>query len=229
MRRSNPMTLLLCAASLLVVATHPGHSFAGATDEINSTPASQAVNLNSLDSLDSRPPPAAPVSSNPPAYQTNQNANQVEPPGLQEYMDESEEISLFGIDLRIEKRKAEKEIQGLLVVDIAPGSPGAYAGLHPYREPARDVLNGVGMLASMAFPPAIVVVPIVEAIPLGGAYDLIIGVDGSRVTNFMDFYYCMRQVQPGEVVYLNVLRNGRRVQVPVRITSALPPPQSWVR
>jgi S1-C subfamily serine protease len=81
----------------------------------------------------------------------------------------------------------------------------------------------------MAFPPAIVVVPIVEAIPLGGANDLIIGVDGSRVTNFMDFYYCMRQVQPGEVVYLNLLRNGRRVQVPVRITSALPPPQSWVR
>jgi S1-C subfamily serine protease len=61
------------------------------------------------------------------------------------------------------------------------------------------------------------------------AYDLIIGVDGSRVTNFLDFYDCMRDVQPGEIVYLNILRNGRRVQMPVRITTSLPPPQSWVR
>jgi hypothetical protein len=31
------------------------------------------------------------------------------------------------------------------------------------------------------------VVPIVESVPLGEAYDLIIGVDGARVTNFIDF------------------------------------------
>ncbi len=56
-----------------------------------------------------------------------------------------------------------------------------------------------------------------------------IGADGSRVTNFMDFYDRRRDVQPGEVVYLNLLRNGRRVQVPAQISSALPPPHSWVR
>ncbi|MGH9645308.1 MAG: hypothetical protein ACRD4E_00705, partial [Bryobacteraceae bacterium] len=61
------------------------------------------------------------------------------------------------------------------------------------------------------------------------AYDLIIGVDGARVTNFLDFYYCMREVQPGELIYLNLLRNGHRVQVPIHITSSLPPPQAWVR
>jgi S1-C subfamily serine protease len=58
---------------------------------------------------------------------------------------------------------------------------------------------------------------------------LIIGVDGSRVTNFLDFYDCMRNVQPGEIVYLNILRNGHRVQVPMQITSAVPPAESWVR
>jgi hypothetical protein len=220
MRRSNATILLLCAASLLAGATRPGRSFAAETAEISSMPASQTVNTN----------PLQPSSNSPVApYQTEQNANLIEPPGTQEYLDASEEISLFGMDLRIERRKAEKEIQGLLIVDLAPGSPGATAGLHAYRQPTRDFLNGVGMLATMAFPPAALVVPIIESVPLGEAYDLIIGVDGSRVTNFMDFYDCMRDVRPGEVVYLNLLRNGRRVQVAVRITTALPPPQSWVR
>jgi S1-C subfamily serine protease len=221
MRRWYRMALLLCAASLLIGLPHPGRSGADETAITSSTPASQ-VDPNSL-----RPP--ANIQVAPPPYQVKQNTNEMEPPGVKEYMDASEEISLFGIDLRIERRKAEKEIQGLLVVDIAPGSPGAGAGLHAYRQPTRDFLNGVGMLATMAFPPAMVVVPIVESVPLGEAYDLIIGVDGARVANFLDFYDCVRNVQPGEIVYLNVLRSGRRVQVPLRITTSLPPPQSWVR
>ena len=223
MRRSNRMFLLVCILSLFVTEIHPGHLFAAATDEITSTPAAQAG------SIESQQPLAPQAGSNAAAEQRDLNANQAEPPGLQEYLGESEEISLFGMDLRIEQRKAEKQIQGLLVVDIAPGSPGAYAGLHPYRQPTRDLLNGVGMLAAMAFPPAAAIVPIVESVPLGEAYDLIIGVDGARVTNFLDFYYCMREVQPGELIYLNLLRNGHRVQVPIRVTSSLPPPQAWVR
>ena len=215
------MVLLICAASLVIGLPHPGHSYAAETAVISSTTASQ-VDPNSLQ-------PSANVQAAPAPYQVEQNTNETEPPGLKEYMDASEEISLFGVDLRIERRKAEKEIQGLLVVDIAPGSPGAGAGLHPFRQPTRDILNGVGMLATMAFPPAAVVVPIFESVPLGEAYDLIIGVDGARVANFLDFYDCVRNVQPGEIVYLNVLRNGRRVQVPLRITTSLPPPQSWVR
>jgi PDZ domain len=221
MRRRYRMALLLYAASLLIGLPHPGHSCADETAVISSTPASQ-VDPNSLR-------PSATIQAAPAPYQMEQNINEAAPPGLKEYMDASEEISLFGIDLRIERRKAEREIQGLLVVDIAPGSPGAGAGLHPYRQPTRDILNGVGMLATMAFPPAAVVVPIVESVPLGEAYDLIIGVDGARVANFLDFYDCVRNVQPGEIVYLNVLRNGRRVQVPLLITTFLPPPQSWVR
>lgn len=215
---------MLCATGLLIGAAVAARSFAGESAEITPEPAAQAS------TIETQQPLSAPPGNDAPTYQMDQtNPNQVEPPGMQEYLGESEEISLYGIDLRIEHRKAEKDIQGLLVVDIAPGSPGAFAGLHPYRQPTRDILQGVGMLAAMAFPPAAVIVPIMQTVPLNEAYDLIIGVDGSRVTNFMDFYYCMREVQPGEVVYLNLLRNGHRVQVPMRITSTLPPPQAWVR
>ena len=230
MRPLKPRLATLCATGLLIGAALAGRSFAGETAEVAPAAVPQSGAIESQQPLapllgndsGSRPEDAG-------SYQMYQNANQVEPPGLQEYLGESEQISLYGMDLRVEHRKAEKDIQGLLVVDIAPGSPGAYAGLHPFRQPARDILNGVGMLAAMAFPPAAVVVPIMESVPLHEAYDLIIGVDGSRVTNFMDFYYCMREVQPGEIVYLNLLRNGHRVQVPLRITSTLPPPQAWVR
>ena len=50
---------------------------------------------------------------------------------------------------------------------------------------------------------------------VGESYDMIIGVDGSRVTNFADFEERMRNVQPGELVYFSVVRNGKRIQIPV--------------
>jgi PDZ domain-containing secreted protein len=142
------MILLLCSASLFVGTAHPDRSFAGETAIISSVLTSQVDSTNSLrPSADGQIVP----------YQTEQNINETERPGLKEYIDASEEISLFGIDLRIGRRKAEKEIQGLLVVATAAGGNAIVA-----------------------------------------AYDLIIGVDGSRVTNFLDFYDCMRDVQPGE-------------------------------
>src|SRR5512146_589175 len=169
------MIPLLSAASLVIGPAYPGRPLAAGTAVISSTPASQVDITNSLH-------PAAKDQAAP--SQLDMSTGAPEPPGLREYMDANEQISVFGIDMRVETRKVEKEIQGLLVVDVTPGSPGADAGLHPFRQPVRDLLRGVGMLAMMAFPPAAVVVPIVESVPLHEAYDLIIGVDGSRVSNF---------------------------------------------
>src|SRR5579863_1238671 len=169
MRPSKPILAMLCATGLLIGAVLADRSFAGETAEVTPESVPQGT-------IESQQPLVPPSSNDAGTYQMDQNANQVEPPGVQEYLGESEQISLYGMDLRIEHRKAEKDIQGLLVVDIAPGSPGAYAGLHPYRQPTRDFLNGVGMLAAMAFPPAAAIVPIVESVPLGEAYDLRIGV-----------------------------------------------------
>src|ERR1700694_1820110 len=156
MRRWNRMILLLYAAILFIGRSHPGRLLAADIAVISSTPTSQVDHTNSL-----RPSANSEVAP----YQ-EQNTSAPEAPGLKEYMDANEQISVLGIDLRVETRKAEKEIQGLLVIDIAPGTPGAAAGLHPYRQPVRDVLNGVGMLATMAFPPAVVVVPMVASVPL---------------------------------------------------------------
>src|SRR5271156_6845280 len=79
MRRRNRMTILLCAACLLIGLPHPGRSCADETAVISSTPASQ-VDPNSF-----RPSANIPVAPAP--YQVEQNTNEVEPPGLKEYMD----------------------------------------------------------------------------------------------------------------------------------------------
>ena len=66
---------------------------------------------------------------------------------------------------------------------------------------------------------SVVVIPALEYMQVGESYDMIIGVDGSRVTNFLDFQDRMRDLQPGEIVYLSVLRDGKRVQVTLPVTA----------
>ena len=53
----------------------------------------------------------------------NQETTQPEPQGAQEYMDANEQVSVFGIEMRLDARKAERDIQGLLVIDIEPVVP----------------------------------------------------------------------------------------------------------
>ncbi|HPP54118.1 MAG TPA: PDZ domain-containing protein, partial [Thermoguttaceae bacterium] len=49
------------------------------------------------------------------------------------------------------------------------------------------------------------------------AADLIVGVDGQKIKNADDFLSLIESKQPGEQVTLNVLRQGRMVDVPVRL------------
>jgi hypothetical protein len=162
-------------------------------------------------------------------YEAQQNPQLIDPQlhSMQEFMEEEgSETSPLGIEVQEDQRKlADGEIaDGLLVVGVVPGSPAASAGLHPFRQTARNIIEGTAIAAALVFPPAVVVVPIIESVNFHESYDLIIGVDGVRVTNFLDFDDRMRAVQPGEIVYLSLVRNGRRVQLPVPVRSLLKPP-----
>jgi hypothetical protein len=164
----------------------------------------------------------------------DQETTEPEPQGAQEYMDANEQVSVFGVEMRVDTRKVERDIQGLLVIDIEPGSPGAAAGLHPFRERTRDVLNGVGMLAAMVFPPAIVVVPIVESVPLHESYDLIIGgfrtqfsfPPSSRVTEIRSALRVVYPAGDGSAAILrSMLPKSRRVRQGQRSHPPLRNPQ----
>jgi len=153
-------------------------------------------------------------------YQANQQMPLNEPQlhSLQEFMSEGVNASPLGIELQEGQRKLNgRQVDGLLVVGVQSNSSAAKAGIQAGHRAAHDVLEGAAVAASLVFPPAVLAVPVIETIQLGENYDMIIGVDGNRVTNFMDFEDQLRDAQPGETVYLNILRSGKRLQVPVKM------------
>jgi S1-C subfamily serine protease len=159
-------------------------------------------------------------------YEAQQNPQLIEPQlhSLQEFISEDDESSPLGMELREERRKLNsgEVANGLLIVGVRDGSAAAKGGLHACQRTARNVLEGAAVAASLFFPPAVLAVPLLEQVSLGDSYDMIIGVDGTRVANFLDFEDRMRDVQPGEIVYLSIVRNGDRVQVPVHVQTLSP-------
>jgi hypothetical protein len=133
---------------------------------------------------------------------------------------EGEEVSPIGMELRESQRrlKTGETAGGLLIVKVEKDSAAERAGLRPYKRAEHTVLEGIAIGAAMVFPPAILAVPVIDYSGVGESYDMIIGVDGSRVCNVLDFEDRMRNIQPGQTVYFNVVRNGKRMQVAVPIT-----------
>ena len=139
--------------------------------------------------------------------------------GLREFMAEGPIESPIGVELEEARRKLSGggEADGLLVVEVAKGSPAEQAGLRAWTRTGRNVLIGAAVAAAVVMPPAIFLVPMIDYAQVGERYDMIIGVDGERVTNFLDFQDRMRDLQPGEIVYLSLVRDGHRLQIKVSV------------
>ena len=108
---------------------------------------------------------------------------------------------------------------GLAVLEIRPGSPAALAGLRPYSGLVHTLLGASIVGAGMAFPPAIAALGLVEQSHVGEKYDLIIAVDGVRIRTISDFQNAVPEIRVGDVLYLTVIRQGKRLQIPMRIQS----------
>jgi S1-C subfamily serine protease len=135
---------------------------------------------------------------------------------------EGELTTPFGMELQEAKRslKSGEDADGLLIVAVAKGSPAATAGLRPYSHTVHDAIAAAAMVgAYFSGGLSIVVIPAIDYMQVGESYDMIIGVDGSRVTNFLDFQDRIHDLQPGEVVYLSVLRDGKRIQLTMPVTT----------
>jgi hypothetical protein len=145
---------------------------------------------------------------------------------LQEFMSEGSATSPLGIEVRQAQAKlvSGRMTDGLQVMDVVANSPAAKAGLHPLRRTVSDILKGVAVAGAIFFPPAVILVPVVDMVHVGESSDLIIAVDGARVTDYLEFADRLRDIRPGEIVYLSVVRNGARVQVPVQLPATLPAP-----
>jgi hypothetical protein len=146
--------------------------------------------------------------------------------GMPQQFDNDGELSTpFGMQLREAKRtlKSGEDADGLLIVEVVKGSPAAAVGLRPYTHGVHDALAGAAMVGAMVpfGQAAILLIPLMDYMEVGESYDMIIGVDGSRVTNFLDFEDRMRDLQPGEVIYLSVVRDGHRIQVTMPVPASV--------
>jgi S1-C subfamily serine protease len=129
------------------------------------------------------------------------------------------EVSPLGLKLRQDRRelKSGESAKGLLIVAVTKESPAANAGLKAVQEAPRQMLAGIAVAGSIAFPPAIILLPLFASLPIGQDGDLIIAVDGSRVRNVLDFEDAVHDAQPGQIIYLTIIRDGSRRQVQINI------------
>lgn len=136
--------------------------------------------------------------------------------------DDEGTINPLGISIRQDARKLASgtDASGLLVVSVNKNSPAAKAGLKSYSHTAKSVVEGAAMVVALVFPPAIpamALLPLLEQSQVGEDYDLIIGVDGMRVTDLPAMEDSLRDTQPGETVYLSIIHDGTREQVSIPI------------
>ena len=89
---------------------------------------------------------------------------------------------------------------------IGTSSPGVF----------RTTALFIGMVAGAAlFPPAMMAVMALSKI--GEPHETIIAVDGERTRDVTDFEEAIEKADAGEVVYLTVVRSGRREQIRVAL------------
>jgi hypothetical protein len=180
---------------------------------------------NSVDASHQQPP--SPALESQPFDESNDVARYREDES--EQLESEGELSTpFGMQLREARRKLKsgEEAHGLLITVVEKDSPAAAVGLHAYSHGVHDALNSVAMAGAVFLflvpggQLAILLVPAaLDSMHVGESYDMIIGVDGTRVMNFLDFQDQMNDLQPGEVIYLSVVRNGKRVQVTMPVPS----------
>ncbi|MDQ5844350.1 MAG: trypsin-like peptidase domain-containing protein [Acidobacteriota bacterium] len=102
----------------------------------------------------------------------------------------------LGINSRdVESLKGRIELpvsEGVLIWQVAPGGPAANAGLRGLTQTENgDVEIG----------------------------DIIVGMDGEKLSNADDLYHLLDKHQIGDTVQVQIVRYGRRTSVPVRLTT----------
>jgi hypothetical protein len=227
----NPEFLTVAGASNLVASPAGSDAQPGGAVEIPPASSNQAAPQASPSAAG-----AAQIRSDQQTERDDTARYQADPDGMpppRQYMptqsagDDTVFSTPFGIDLAEARRtlKSGEELDGLLIVNVRKGSPAAAAGLHGYAHGMHDAITSAAMVGAMAgamfAPVAALAVPLIQAIPFGESYDLIIGVDGSRVTNYLDFTHRTRDILAGELIYLSVVRDGQRIQVTLTVPADL--------
>jgi S1-C subfamily serine protease len=105
-------------------------------------------------------------------------------------------LGISSRDVEVLKTQVELPVsQGVVIWQVAPGEAAANAGLRGLTQTENGDVD------------------------LG---DIIVGIDGQNVANNDDLYRILEKHQVGDTVQVQILRNGRRASVPVRLTGPSP-------
>ena len=139
-----------------------------------------------------------------------------------------DQVPALGIEVTNGESKLTRgpSVTGIKVITVDPGGPAAIAGLQSERMMARTALTAALAVGGVVFPPAMFVAMLAQQSDVGESHDLIIAVDGARTRNIVDLQDALDRAHDGEIVYLVVVRAGRRQQVAVRLPGELPPYRS---
>jgi S1-C subfamily serine protease len=143
-------------------------------------------------------------------------------------MAKTSQVPALGIQVTDGESKLTRgpSVTGIKVVRVDPGGPAAIAGLQSERMVVRTALTAALAVGGLFVPPAMVVAILVSQSDVGESHDLIIAVDGERTRNIVDLQDALSRADDGEIVYLVVVRAGRRQYVAVRLPGELPPYRS---
>jgi S1-C subfamily serine protease len=117
-------------------------------------------------------------------------------------------------------------VSGVEVISATPNGAAAAAGLRGRHNGTQAVLT-IGLLAgAVFFPPAMLGMMALQQSGFGSSHELIIAVDGQRTRDVTDFGDALANAQAGEIIYLTVVSDGRREQIPVELPVAQIPVQA---
>jgi len=144
-------------------------------------------------------------------YVRDENAREKNPPeGVREIPD-------LGIEVcnGTGKLQSGALLRGPIVTSVIPDGPAGRAGLRNQRDIARPVLMGVFIAGSLVFPPAFFGAALVATSNLGETHDTIVAVDSERTRDVQELEDAINRSREGPILYLSVIRGGRRSQIQV--------------
>ncbi len=140
------------------------------------------------------------------------------PTKREEVPTQREDVDWLGIEVEDTIDRFEgHDVFGVEVLNVHPSSLGARAGLRSRKAAVSTVLKTVTLVGALVFLPTAAIYHWVLETGAGDRHDLIIGVDGERVHNVSDLENALRHMKEGDIVYLNVLRMGKRLLVPISL------------
>lgn len=126
---------------------------------------------------------------------------------------------------RIESHaRAGRDVVGLEIVSVDPGSPAERAGLKGRGSMTELGASGATAGALLA-PLDIALMPLLKKTgQLGQTGDLIVAIDDRRVTGEVDLETALADSKPGDTIYLTVVRAGtngthQTIKTPVKLGS----------